>query len=94
MWMGTTTSSTGEQTEIYKHGITRIHLALDDSGTAYHLGQPISVWEAVEHVYADIEATGHTRDTPYTDDLIAERSRALRAAGWSVVHSAPFHYTD
>jgi hypothetical protein len=78
----------------YKHGITRRTIGLGEDGRAYVGGRPTSVWEAVEYVYADIEAMGHTRDTPYTDDLIAERSRALRAEGWSIVHSAPCRYTD
>jgi hypothetical protein len=94
MWVGSISSSTGKQIEIYKHGITRRHLALDVSGAAYQEGQPTSVWEAIEYVYADIDLTGHTRETPYTDDLIAQRSRTLRNAGWSVVHSAPFRYSD
>jgi hypothetical protein len=94
MWMGSLSSSTGPQIEIYKHGITRRQLALDRRGTAYESGQPTSVWEAIEYVYADMELTGYARDTPYSDDLIAERSRALRAEGWSVVHSAPLRYTD
>ena len=95
MWMGETFKS-DDPIQVYKHGITRRYLLLDHRGNAFRPTtlEPTSIWEAIESVYDGIELTSYFRETPYTTSVIAERSRALRATGWSVVHGAPRKYTD
>ena len=95
MWMGRTSESNGA-IEVYKHGITRRYLLLDHNGNAFRPTslEPTSIWEAIESVYDGLELTSYSRETPYTTSIVAERSRALRAAGWKVVYGAPFEYTD
>jgi hypothetical protein len=95
MWMGETFDS-DQPIQIYKHGITRRYLLLDHKGNAFRPTtlEPTSVWEAIESVYSGLEFSPYSRETPYTDDLIAERARALRAAGWTVIHSSSLRYSD
>ena len=94
--MGTRVGPDNQLIEMYKHGITRRYLLLDHQGWAFRPASRdrMSVWEGIESVYAGLDVTGHRRDTPYTDDLIAERARALRAAGWTIVHGAPLNHSE
>jgi len=75
--------------EMYKHGITRRYLMLDQFNRAYfytgdgHARIPVAV--AVEHVFDGIEEMGWTRETAYNEEFVAEKHRQLREAGWTVI---------
>lgn len=75
--------------EMYKHGITRRYLMLDQYNRAYvytgesHVQIPVAV--AVEVVFEGIEEMGWTRETVYDEDFVAEKHRQLREAGWTVI---------
>jgi hypothetical protein len=94
--MGSRSGIHGQTIHYFKHGITRRWILLDNHGRAFDQKSraELSVWEAIEAVYEGLDKTTYSRETSYTDDLIAQRSRALRTAGWTVVHGAPFKYTD
>ncbi len=85
----------GATLELYKHGITRRYLVIDQTnrtyvfnGSSYEL---IPVALAVELVFDGLEELGSTRTTRYDDAFIAEKYRALREAGWTVISTAsPF----
>lgn len=78
--------------EMYKHGITRRYLMLDQYNRAYrytgegHVRIPVAV--AVERVFEDIEEMGWTRETAYNEEFVAEKHRQLREAGWTVITTA------
>lgn len=75
--------------EMYKHGITRRYLMLDQHNRAYmytgesHVQIPVAV--AVELVFEGIEEMGWTRETVYDEEFVAEKHRQLREAGWTVI---------
>jgi hypothetical protein len=75
--------------EMYKHGITRRYLMLDQHNRAYryagdgHLQIPVAV--AVERVFEGIEEMGWTRETAYDEEFVAEKHRQFREAGWTVI---------
>lgn len=88
MWMYRVTQ--GDATiELYKHGITRRYLNLDQFNRAYRFNgegyDRIPVATAVDRVFADIEGTGWTRETRYDEEFVAEKHRQLREAGWTVI---------
>jgi hypothetical protein len=80
---------------LYKHGLTRRNLNLDPQGNAYrydwrierYLPQPLSV--ALDVAFEGIEQMGYTRETPYDDEVRAERAKALADAGWTTVTVSP-----
>lgn len=75
--------------EMYKHGITRRYLMLDQHNRAYrytgesHVQIPVAL--AVEWVFEGIEEMGWTRETAYDEEFVAEKHRQLREAGWTVI---------
>lgn len=75
--------------EMYKHGITRRYLMLDQNNRTYlytgedHVQIPVAV--AVERVFEGIEEMGWTRETAYDEEFVAEKHRLLREAGWTVI---------
>ncbi len=75
--------------EMYKHGITRRYLMLDQLNRAYrytgdgHERIPVAI--AVERVFDGIEEMGWTRETAYDEEFVAEKHRQLREAGWTVI---------
>ena len=75
--------------EMYKHGITRRYLMLDQHNRAYrytgesHVRIPGAV--AIEQVFEGIEEMGWTRETAYDEEFVAEKHRQLREAGWTVI---------
>ena len=90
MWMSQFTQ--GETViELYKHGITRRYLNLDQKGSAWRYDseartyrpEPLPV--AIESVYRDIEWLGAERSTVYDAAYITARNRKLRDLGWEVV---------
>lgn len=75
--------------ELYKHGITRRYLNLDQFNRAYQFNgkgyDPIPVAIAVDRVFADLEELGWSRGTRYDDEFVAEKHRRLRENGWTVI---------
>ena len=77
--------------ELYKHGITRRYLNLDQKGSAWQYDseartyrpEPLPV--AIESVYRDIERLGAERSTVYDAAYITACNRKLRDLGWEVV---------
>ncbi len=76
---------------LYKHGIARIHLNLDDLGRCY-VWRGNSVYERAEFApeLAKLEATlarvGETLESTYDDCYIARKRKALTKAGISFLH--------
>lgn len=75
--------------ELYKHGITRRYLNLDQTGDAYEYTgkgyRRIDFENAIEWVFEDLEEWGLSRETVYDDEFIARKYEALRKAGWTVI---------
>lgn len=75
--------------ELYKHGITRRYLNLDQANRAYrftgdgYIQIPVAV--AVDQVFSGIEDMGWSRETKYDEEFVARKHRALREAGWTVI---------
>lgn len=78
--------------EMYKHGITRHYLMLDQHNRAYrydgerHVQIPVAV--AVDLVFEGLEEMGWTRETRYDEEFVAEKHRQLREAGYTVITTA------
>ena len=76
---------------LYKHGVTRKYLNMDDDGICYRYSPkgcdnmgiylPIDELQAVLHVYKDIEQFGATPETKYNEAYKAGRDAALKEAG-------------
>lgn len=92
MWMQRVDHD-GIQIELYKHGITRRYLNLDQNARAFrftgggYVEIPLS--EAIELAFDGIEEMGWTRETSYDDDFVARRCQGLKDAGWTVITAAP-----
>lgn len=88
MWMNRVVDK-GVVIELYKHGITRHYLNLDADGGAHRWTgsgyEPMSLEEAIDHAFAGIEETGWDHTTVYDDEVRAEKYRALREVGWTVI---------
>jgi len=75
--------------EMYKHGITRRYLMLDQHNRAHrytgdgHVQIPVAL--AVDLVFEGIEEMGWTRETAYNEEFVAEKHRKLWEAGWTVI---------
>lgn len=88
MWMYRVDED-GAVIEMYKHGITRRYLMLDQYNRAYrydgtgHVQIPVAL--AVERVFEGIEEMGWSRETRYDEEFVAERHRKLRDAGYMVI---------
>ena len=70
---------------LYKHGIARLYLALDDRGQCFvrrHSGYERAEFDAelakIEAVLREIE---ETLESPYNDEYIAQKQEALRRSG-------------
>ena len=76
---------------LYKHGIARIYLNLDDLGRCY-VCRGNSVYERAEFAWelAKLEAAlarvGETLESTYDDCYIARKREALKKAGISLLH--------
>ena len=88
MWMGHATAR-GRRVELYKHGITRRYLVVDAHGQAYRFEndqlEPVSTPDAIETVFAGLEAMGWMRETPYDDDFKAARNAVFGQHGLTVI---------
>ena len=74
---------------LYKHGITRRYLALDEHGRAYrytafgYVEIPLDV--GIDEVFEGLEEAGATRQTVYDDEYRAVRDAELARAGYGVI---------
>jgi hypothetical protein len=88
MWMNRVVDK-GVVIELYKHGITRLYLNLDADGGAHRWTgsgyEPMQLEEAIDRAFDGIEETGWDRTIVYDDEVKAEKYRALREAGWTVI---------
>lgn len=75
---------------LYKHGISRTYLNLDDEGNCYVLRNP-GCYEAADFdqelkkLEACLKTLGASLETPYDDAFIAQKRAALRQQGISLV---------
>lgn len=78
--------------EMYKHGIARRYLMLDQRNRAYryagdgHVQIPVAI--AVDRVFEGLEEMGWTRETRYDEEFITEKHRRWREAGWTLISTA------
>ena len=76
---------------LYKHGISRRYLNLDERGQAYRYDplsdsyRPVPLAEALQHVFGPLPEMGESVCTPYDEDYIRRRDEALRRAGFTVL---------
>jgi len=75
---------------LYKHGITRTYLNLDDEGNcyAYQGGsqyRPTDFSVELQKLEASLKKQGETLTTPYDDQYIARKAHTLHNAGFSIV---------
>ncbi|MEA1903229.1 MAG: hypothetical protein U9N56_06860 [Actinomycetota bacterium] len=91
MWMNRLEHD-GVTIELYKHGITRRYLNLDQNGNAYRFTNPGYEWIpmafAVELVFGGLEEMGHTRETKYDEEFVRMKHQAYRDAGYTVISTA------
>jgi hypothetical protein len=75
--------------ELYKHGISRRYLNLDQLNRAYrytedgYIQLPVALATAV--VFEGLEEMGWSRETKYDEEFVAEKHRLLREAGYTVI---------
>ena len=70
---------------LYKHGIVRIYLALDDCGQCYKYGgssqcEPAN-FDTAGRIEAALRELDETLESAYDDEYIARKQEALRRAG-------------
>ena len=87
MFMGYSDDPAGIR--LYKHGITRRYLTLDERGRAFRYTAfgyvEISLEIAIDEVFEGLDAVGATRETPYDDEFRAAKDAALPRAGYRVI---------
>ena len=71
---------------LYKHGVTRTYLNLDDDGNCYvYRGnwryEPADFSAELGKLEASLKEQGETLDSLYDGDYIARKTEALRKAG-------------
>ena len=74
----------------YKHGITRTYLNLDDAGNCYLAGKGgtfvPAAWDAeLAKLETCLANLGSSLTTPYDEDFIARKRKALQAQGISLL---------
>ena len=68
---------------VYKHGISRSYLNLDDDGNCYIAGEPGCYLSAdFDECLKDLQAT---LETPYDETFIARKREVLRQRGISLL---------
>lgn len=75
---------------LYKHGITRTYVYLDDEGNCYKRGKRGSFvptdWDTeLRKLETCLTALGWTLTTPYAEDFVAQKRNALLKQGISLL---------
>ena len=75
---------------LYKNGITRTYLNLDDDGNCYVRGEcgcyrRADLDEELAKLEKCLRGFGATLETPYDEDFIAQKRQAFRQEGISLV---------
>lgn len=99
MFMGTNHDFPGSESEpliyLYKHGISRGYLNVDEEGLFYKFNPQtdtysrVSQEDAFKKVFDDLESLNATPETKYDDAYRAERDQKLADAGFTVIGSSP-----
>jgi len=75
---------------LYKHGISRTYLYLDDDGNCYAVGKPgcylpTDFEQELSKLEELLKGLGATLETSYDENFIAQKRRALRQHGISLL---------
>jgi hypothetical protein len=75
---------------LYKHGISRNYLCLDDDGNCYVAGQPgcyvpTNFKQEISELEERLKGLGATLETSYDESFIAQKREALRQHGVSLL---------
>jgi hypothetical protein len=75
---------------LYKHGISRTYLYLDDDGNCYAVGKPgcylpTDFEQELLKLEELLKGLGATLETSYDENFIAQKRRALRQHGISLL---------
>lgn len=75
---------------LYKHGITRSYLYLDDDGNCYVKGErgcyfPADFNQELAKLEKCLSIVGATLETPYDESFIAQKRQVLQQEGISLV---------
>jgi hypothetical protein len=75
---------------LYKHGISRSYLCLDDDGNCYAVGKPgcylpTDFEQELSKLEELLKGLGATLETSYDENFIAQKRRALRQHGISLL---------
>jgi len=75
---------------LYKHGISRSYLYLDDDGNCYAAGNPgcylpADFEQEISKLEKLLTELGATIETPYDANFIAQKRKALRQQGISLL---------
>jgi hypothetical protein len=80
---------------IYKHGLTRHYLHVDERGRTYTYDSDADDYfqvpkkSAVDLAFEGIEGMGYKRTTKCTPEVMAERRRRMEEAGYKIVVLGP-----
>jgi hypothetical protein len=80
---------------MYKHGLTRNYLHVDDRGKTYWYDSgadeyyPVPKKTAVDGAFQGIQEMGYKRTTKLTPEVMAERRRLMEEAGYKIVVLGP-----
>jgi hypothetical protein len=75
---------------LYKHGISRTYLCLDDDGNCYVVGKPgcyhpTDFEQGLANLEKLLKGLGATLETSYDENFIAQKRKALRQHGISLL---------
>jgi hypothetical protein len=75
---------------LYKHGITRTYLNLDDDGNCFRptgggCYQPADFHDEIHSIDEHLKILGYSLDTSYDSSFIAAKEQTLRRQGMAVV---------
>lgn len=75
---------------LYKHGISRSYLYLDDDGNCYVAGQPgchvpTDFKQELSRLVEHLKGFGATLETSYDESFIQQKREALRQRGVSLI---------
>ena len=75
---------------LYKHGITRTYLNLDEEGNCFRptgggCYQPADFQEELHMIEEYLKSLGYTLETPYDDAFMRQKHAILRQQGMSLI---------